>query len=52
MLSYKKIAFLSVSFETHTAPNALLPAKQVWILESSAAHLAVAAGRPVVERKE
>lgn len=45
-------AFLSVSFETHTAPDALLPAKRVWILESPSAHLAVVAHRPVAERKD
>lgn len=44
--------FLSVSFENTLSPGALLAAKQVWILESPAAHLAVAALGPVAERKE
>ena len=33
-------------------PDALLSAKRVWILESPLAHLAVAAHRPVAERKD
>lgn len=38
-------------WNTH-GPDALLPAKRVWILESPLAHLAVAAHRPVAERKD
>ena len=38
-------------WNTH-GPDALLAAKRVWILESPLAHLAVAAHRPVVERKD
>lgn len=38
-------------WNTHS-PDALLPAKRVWILESPLAHLAVAAHRPVVERRD
>lgn len=38
-------------WNTH-GPDALLAAKRVWILESPLAHLAVAAHRPVAERKD